>query len=128
MGSDPREISVKYLAAVGQKRFEEVAQYLHPELRFEMPGKTIEGAKGYISALQRLGPILLRNEIEKVFVDGEDVCLIYQFVTDTKVGAVPSMEWLKIEGGLIKTVRLLFHSQPWPAVLDELARRTAQVA
>jgi SnoaL-like domain len=99
-----------------------------PDVEFSMPGKTIHGAQDYITALRRLGPITLRNDVKKVFVDGNEVCVIYDFVTDTSVGAVPSVEWLTVESGRIRSIRLIFHSQPWPGVLEELSRRTRRVS
>jgi hypothetical protein len=42
------------------------------------------------------------------------------------VGAVSSVEWLSMEEALIRSIRLICHSRPWPAVLEELARRTGR--
>jgi hypothetical protein len=114
-----------YIEAVGQKQFEQVSNFLQPAVEFTLPGRTIQGVQAYISSLRKLGPILLRNDVKKIFVDGNDACVIYDFVTDTSVGAVPSVEWLTIEDGRIRSIRLIFHSKPWPAVLEELARRSA---
>lgn len=125
--ADPRAVSVAYIEAVGQKQWDRVSALLHPDVEFKMPGRDIHGASQYIASLQRLAPILLRNEVKKAVVEGNDVCIVYDFVTDTAVGAVPSMEWLTIEDGRIRSVWLLFHSQPWPTVLEELARRSKSV-
>ena len=83
------------------------------------------GAAEYIAALRKLAPIIARNEIKAAIVEGNDVCIVYDFVTDPSVGAVPSVEWLTIEAGRISTIRLIFHSQPWSTVIEELRRRTA---
>jgi hypothetical protein len=48
-------------------------------------------------ALGPLAEILLRNDIKKTVVEEPDVCVMYDFVTDTAVGAVPSVEWLRVE-------------------------------
>jgi hypothetical protein len=105
-----------------------VLRLLHPDVEFTTPRENIQGAQEYISALPRLGPILLRNEMKKSFVDGNEVCIIYDFLTDTAVGAVPSVEWVTVEVGRLRQVWLLFHSQPWPAVLEEVARRTKPIS
>jgi hypothetical protein len=47
--------------------------------------------------------------------------VIYDFVTDTPVGAVASVEWLKIEDDRIASVHLIFENARWPEVLDTLA-------
>ena len=64
---------------------------------------------------------------QKISVDGDEVCVIYDFVTDTPVGPVPSVEWIGMRNGKIKSVRLTFHSLEWPAIREEALRR-AKVA
>ena len=129
MSSDLKALAVAYIDAVGQKQFDRLPGLLAPNVEFTGPGgNTIHGAQDYISALRRLGPILKRNEIKKVFVDGNEVCVIYDFVTDTSVGGVPSVEWLRFEDGRIRSSRLVFHTQPWPEVLKELSARSSQAA
>jgi hypothetical protein len=43
-----------------------------------------------------LSPIIARNEIKRIFVDGNEVCVFYDLVTETPAGAVASVEWLTI--------------------------------
>jgi hypothetical protein len=126
--SNPRALSVEYIEAVGQKQFDRVAELLHTDLEVQLPGKTIRGADEYLSALRRLGPILLLNDVKETVVDGNDVCVAYDFVTDTEVGAVPSVEWITVDSGRIRSVRLIFHKERWPAVLAELTRRATVAA
>jgi SnoaL-like domain len=121
-------LALAYLEAVGQKQFDRVSEFLHPDVEFTGPARTLNGADHYVSALRRLGPVLLRNDIRKAFVDGNEVCIIYDFVTDTQVGAVPSVEWLTFEDGKIRSIRLIFHSQPWPTVMEEATRRASQAS
>ena len=124
---DPKALALAYIDAVSQKQFERVSALLHPDLIFELADITHD-KQDYIAALQRLGPILRRNDVKKVFVDGDDVCVIYDFVTDTAVGSVPSIEWLVVADGQIRSVRLIFERQRWPEVLEELGRRAGVAA
>jgi uncharacterized protein YciI len=127
--NDLKALTLAYIDAVGQKRFDQLENLLAPDVEFSTPGATpIHGAQDYIRALERLGPILARNEVKRVFVDGNQAGVIYDFVTDTPVGAVPCVEWLTFEGRRIRSSRLIFHSQPWPEVRKELARRSSQAA
>lgn len=122
--SDPGRVAREYVEAVGEKRFDRVAALLHPDVDFTGPdGKTMHGAEPYVAVLERLAPILARNEVRKVFVDGDEACVLYDFVTDTPVGAVPSTEWLRVEGGRVRSIRLVFHTAAWPRVLEELKAR-----
>ncbi len=116
-------LAVAYIEAVGQKRFDTVRALLHPDIEFHTPGKTMRGVNEYGAALQSLAPILARNDVKRTVADGNDVCVLYDFVTDTSAGAVPSVEWITVEGGRIRTVRLLFEKAQWPTVVAELKRR-----
>ena len=123
--SDSKTLAVEYIEAVGRHEFERVEALLAPNVEFEMPGRTITGAAAYVASLRKLAPVILRNEIRSTVADGDEVAIFYDFVTDTPVGAVPSAEWLTVEGDRIRRVRLVFHSLLWPQVQDELRRRAA---
>jgi hypothetical protein len=109
---------------IAEQKVERVATIVDPNIEFDMPGRQIHGAADYIVALKHLAPILARNDIKKIFVEGDQVCVIYDFVTNTSVGVIPSMEWLTFRDGKIVSVRLIFHSLPWPKVIEELNQRT----
>ena len=123
--SDPRAVAIAYIEAVGRHDFNQVAALLDPGVQFESPARNLTGAADYIAALRKLAPIISRNEIKSTIAEGNEVCGVYDFVTDTSVGAVPSVEWLTVEDGRIRNVRLIFHSQPWGVVIDELRQRAA---
>ncbi len=123
--SEPKAVALAYLEAISRKEFDRLAELLHPEVEFKGPGGSLHGARDFISALRRLAPILLRNEVKRVFVEGDEAFVRYDFVTDTSVGPVPTVELLKIEEGRVRSIWLLFDRQPWPAVLEEAARRAA---
>ena len=125
MQNDPRALAVAYIEAVGNKDFDRVAELLHPDADFVTSGPSIQGIPAYVGALRRLAPILVRNDVHSTVVDGNDVAIVYDFVTDTPAGAVPTVEWLTTEGGRIRTSRLIFHKEHWPAAVAELARRSA---
>jgi hypothetical protein len=120
---DAGRLSLAYLEAVGEKHFDELPRLLDPELEFTGPAQALKGAASYVSALQRLGPVLVRNEVRKTFVDGNDICVIYDFVTNTSAGAIPTVEWLTVRDGLIQSIRLYYDRKPWAVVMEEMAAR-----
>jgi hypothetical protein len=122
--NDPRAIAVAYIEAVGQKQFDRVADMLHPDVEFVTSGPSIRGVPAYVGALRRLAPIILRNDVHTTIVDGNDVAIVYDFVTDTAAGSVPTIEWITTEAGRIRMSRLIFHKEHWPAAVAELARRS----
>src|SRR5215831_14239096 len=114
--------AIAYLDAVGKKELQRLDDLVAPDVHFVGPAMTIDGARDLLAALRRIGAIHVRNDIKRVFSDGDEVCVIYDFVTDT-VGAVPTIEWLRFERGRIASVNLYYDQLPWLKVRDELARR-----
>ena len=116
-----------YLSAVGNKDLGRVEQLLTPDVTFAGPVMKLSGAPDLLAALRRIGAVHVRNDIQRVFVDGDEACVIYDFVTDT-IGSVPTIEWLRFEGGRIRDVKLYYDQVPWQKLREELARRAAQAA
>jgi len=121
--NDPRALAIAYIEAVGQKQFDRVAELLHPDVEFLTSGPSIRGVPAYVGALRRLAPIVVRNDVHTTIVDGNDVAVVYDFVTDTPAGSVPTIEWITTDAGRIRTSRLIFHKEHWPAAVAELTRR-----
>src|SRR5262245_55682368 len=96
MTDDPKTIALAYIHGCSRKDFDTVARLLAPDLRFEGPGNALTGAAPYLDVLRRISAVWVRSDVKKVFVDGADVCVVYDFVTDTAAGAVPTAEWLRI--------------------------------
>ncbi len=126
MQADQKTLVSEYIRAVGEGRLDDVAQYLREDVTFEGPGLTSSrGADAYLAALRRLEPIITRNDVKSILIDGDEACVMYDFVTDTPVGPVASVEWLRLEGGRIASVYLLFDKANWPTVLQALKDRAS---
>jgi hypothetical protein len=124
--NDPRSIAHTHVEAFGRKDFSSMERQFSPEVAFQGPGGTLSGRAAVLGGYQYLGPILLRNDVRKILVDGDDACIIYDFVTDTPGGAVSTVEWLRTRQGRIESIWLLFDRGPWPQVMEELNRRRAK--
>jgi len=129
MKTNNKALTEAYIQAVGNKQFDQLEGMLQSGIEFRTSNVgVLSGRSKVIGALRRLGVILLRNDIKKVIVAGDDVCVIYDFVTDTPAGAVPSVEWLTFKDGLIYKDWLLFEYRHWPEVLKVLEERLAAAA
>jgi SnoaL-like domain len=131
MATETRELVTAYINAVGENRLEALPAMLDPDAVFVVGDTTLRGAEAFIGGFRRLTPIILRNEIRKIFVDGDEACVIYDFVTDTPAGAVVSVEHLKLRNGRIASSLLVFERLHWPevqAVLKERAERQTAAA
>jgi len=128
MKNDPKTLALAYLDAVSRKDLNKVQELLMPNLEFSGPSMSRSGAQSFIDALKRLAAIHVRNDVKKVFVDDNEACVIYDFVTDTPSGSLPTIEWLQFEGGRIRSINLYYDRVPWKAVMDELSRRASSPA
>jgi hypothetical protein len=45
--------------------------------------------------------------------DGDDVCLIYDLVTNTPAGTAPVAEWFRVRDGKIAQIRVFFDARPF---------------
>jgi hypothetical protein len=77
-------------------------------------GTRIAGAENYVAALKRLAPILIRHDAKRIWADADQDCVIYDFVTDTAEGAIPSVERITMAQGRITRIELIFltHGRP----------------
>ncbi len=121
-----RDLVTSYIEAVGEHRLDDLPAMLDPDVEFTVGDTTLRGVDAFVGAFERLSPIILRNDIRKVFVDGDEACVIYDFVTDTPVGAVVSVEYIKFTSSRIASVLLVFERLHWPEVQQELAERAAR--
>ena len=126
MTNTAKQVALEYIEACGRKDYDIVGRLLSPSVNFVGPGNAVTGAAPYLAVLRRLGPVWKRSDVKKVFVDGDEVCVIYDFVTDTPAGAVPIVEWLRVEDGRIASVTLFFDRVTFKPAADELAPRAAR--
>lgn len=129
MGGSVRDLVRDYVSAAGDKRFDRLAELVHPDATFDGTVKLkTRGAEAFVQGFRNLGPIIVRNEIRELIVDGDRAFVLYDFVTDTPVGPVLCGESLTIEDGLIRSSTLIFDWRRWPEVLQELQARTSDPA
>lgn len=126
MNTDKKAVTLAYLDAVARQDFGTVERLLAEDLQFRGPASTRTSAQDFISALKRLGAIHVRNDVKRVFVDGDEVCVIYDLVTDTTAGALPAIEWLRFEGARIHSIDLYYDRLPWQPVTAAIAARAAR--
>ena len=124
MTTEIHDLVTSYIDAVGDGRLGDLPAMLDPDAEFIVGDSTLRGAEAFIGGFKRLAPIIKRNEIRKIFVDGDEACVIYDFVTDTPAGAVVSVEYLKFKNGRIASSLLVFERLHWPEVMAEIQKRS----
>jgi hypothetical protein len=107
-----------YIEAVGARDLAPLETLLDDRVVATLSGVQL-GKGGWIEAIGRLLPVLIRNDIREIFVAGERACIVYDFVTDTPAGSVVCVELVTVRAGRITDVEL---------VLDRVAFAPVQAA
>ncbi len=110
--ADPKQVAEGFFDAWTSKDFERARRLLHDDVSFEGPIDSFSDADGYLTSLRQLSGIVTGAEKRKVFVDGDDVCVIY----DLKTAPVPSSrtcEWYLVRDGRIAAVSVVFDARPF---------------
>jgi len=102
-----REVVERYFDLFSQKRYEESRALLSDqEFSFKGPVDAFDNADDFIAVVKNLGPLAREVRKQKVFVDGPDVCLIYDFeMQPPGEGTIAIAEWFHVEGGKIRSIR-----------------------
>jgi len=129
MSESVRELVTEYVSAVGEKRFDRLAELVHPDATFEGTVNTqTRGAEAFVQGFRNLAPIIARNETRELIVEENRAFVLYDFVTDTPVGPVLCGEFITFENGLILSSTLIFDWRRWPEVMQELQSRRGAAA
>lgn len=124
-GTDTETVAKAYIQAVGAHDPEALEKLLDDQVRAEFAGSTSD-KEAWLTALKRLMPALVRNELREVFSAGDRACVVYDFVTDTSAGAVRCVELLTVADGRITQIELLLDRAAFAPVNAELAERAKQ--
>jgi len=73
----------------------------------------------FLAGSAALGPIVRGCDIRRQWVDGDEVCSIYDFKVETPAGAgsIPMAEWSVVRGGKLVSSRLLFDTAAMAALM-----------
>jgi ketosteroid isomerase-like protein len=124
--TDLKSIAARYIELAGEKKYDAVAHILAPDVSFKGPFVTLNSAEAFIGALRRLAPVWERNVVRTAFADGDQACVIYDFVTNTEAGALPCIELLSFRDGRIKSIELFFDRASFAPAQQALAAKAAK--
>jgi hypothetical protein len=105
-----------FMGAMGKGDFAAARKYLDDNLSFRGPFDSFDKPEPYLQALEQLHKIVKRVDMKKMFVDGNDVCLLYDLVTNTPAGTSFVCEWMQVNGDKIASIRVVFDARPFAAM------------
>ncbi|WP_129714730.1 nuclear transport factor 2 family protein [Pedobacter sp. SYP-B3415] len=103
-----RAVVLALVQAINSEDFERARSYADDKLTFEGVLGKRDGADAYFSDMKQMK---LKYEIEKVFADGDDVCLFYNLEMAGK--RVFGTGWYRVEGGKVTSLRVVFDPRPF---------------
>ena len=110
------DIALKFFDHWSKKEYEASARYLDEHLSFTGPIDKFNNAHDYVESIRRLAQIVTGVHRRKTFVEGNDVCFVYDLATNTPAGTVPCAEWVHAENGKVKSIQVFFDARPFAAM------------
>jgi limonene-1,2-epoxide hydrolase len=108
-----------FMGALAQGDFAGARKLLADDLVFQGPFEAFSRPEPYLEALKKLYPIVKGVKVQKLFVDGDDACLLYDMETSTPVGSALICEWYRVQDGKIKTMRAVFDARPFAPMFSK---------
>jgi hypothetical protein len=110
---DAKSVASDCLQAWTNGDFETARSLIDDEVTFAGPFGTAQGADAYLDGLRRFRDRGVETaEIQRAFQDGDEACLIYDLVTNTPAGTIPTVGWYRLGDGKIVSVRAFFDARP----------------
>jgi hypothetical protein len=95
---------MSYIEALDDQRYEEALGFLHDDVRIRGPaGETYGKPMNFIEMLRRYRS---KYDVKKVFVDGADVCVLYDLTVGESVVYMSS--WYQVKDGKIASIHTVF--------------------
>ncbi len=111
---DPRHVVENYLNWRSAREYEKLQKVLSDDVEYESPLSSYTSSEDLVSdMIENSDEFEGGLNVKKVFVDGDDVCAIYQQkCSDPSVGDVTFTEWYKVSGDRIAMIRSTFDTRP----------------
>jgi hypothetical protein len=112
--ADAGQVAEEFVSAWTHGQFEQARALLRDDVSFEGPFESFADADTYLASLRQLSAIVETAQAQRVFVDGDDACVIY----DLKTTVVPTSrvcEWFRVRDGRIASISVVFDPRPFAA-------------
>ncbi|HUI00669.1 MAG TPA: nuclear transport factor 2 family protein [Nitrososphaerales archaeon] len=99
-----RDVVMSYINALDGQRYDDALGHLDDRVRIRGPaGETFGKPLDFIDMLRKYRG---KYDVKKVFVDGDDVCVLYDLKTTGPTVFMSS--WYQVKGGRIVSVQTVF--------------------
>src|SRR5580658_8895923 len=109
-GSNPKDLVTSFLGTLNKKDPNSARSYLADNVSFSATdGTSVYGAEAYMDGWKKLG---INYEISKAFVDGDDVCILYDLRFSKPPVTVVGCGLYHVIGGKIDSIKVIFDPRP----------------
>jgi len=106
-----RETVISYIDAMGKRDYAAAKRYLNANVFIQGPGgEAFRSADDFLKMMEQQRG---KYDMKKVFVDGDDVCLLYDFITEKVTTFFCS--WYQVKEGKISSIRTVFDPRAFAA-------------
>src|SRR5215470_1379749 len=106
----------EFQQAVGKGDFTAARHLLSDNLSFHGPIDTFSSPEPYLESLKKLHHIVQRIDMKRSFSDRNDVCLLYDMVTNTPAGTAFIAQCYQVKAGKIAAIRVVFDARTFAAM------------
>ena len=113
------EVFTSYLDRFTSGDVDGAAALLADDFSFRGPMMKTEGKVAFLEAASGLVPITRGYAMHDQWVDGDEVCSVYDFHVETPVraGSVKMVEWATVRDGVVVSSRLMFDPAEFQAFM-----------
>ena len=107
MENKNKDIILDYLKSLDERNYKQAEKYLHNNIKIIGPsGEAFTDIKPFLEMLSKQEG---KYDIKKIFVDGEDVCALYEFITPSVKVFMSS--WYQFKQEKIISIQTIFDSK-----------------
>jgi hypothetical protein len=106
--SDNAKVVLSLIQAINKEDFEAAERFAKEDMTFEGVLGSRNGARAYFDDMKKMK---LKYDVQKVFVDQEDVCLFYNLTMDGKT--IFGVAWYHLDGGRVSSLKVIFDPRPF---------------
>jgi hypothetical protein len=113
--NEPKEVVLRLGKALNDESFQIARRYVSDDMKYVGPFGSRDGAEAYLQEIERLR---LKFDIQKIFADDENVCVLY----DITVSGITlfACGWFQVNAGKVSSLRVTFDPRPLVALSEPI--------